>query len=282
MASALRFMVRNPSLIVGGIITATIVFIALFAPWLTVYPVDKMDMANRLSGPTAIHPLGTDNFGRDLWTRMALGARVSLTIAFTSVVISVVIGTIAGIVAGYFGGWVDNLLMRITDAFLSLPVIVLALAMVAVLGPGVPNVILALVAVFWTEYARVVRATTLSIREKQFVDAARTLGASHWRIILKELLPNAIGPIIVLATLGFGNALITESALSFLGFGVAPPTPTWGWTLSYGTKFLREAPWLSTVAGLFIMMTVLGFNLLGDGLRDVLDTRQSTGGRGKW
>jgi peptide/nickel transport system permease protein len=270
----MRVLKRNPSLAVGGAITLAIVLTALFAPFLTAHGVDQMDMANRLSGPSTSHWLGTDNFGRDLWTRMAHGARISLTIAFLSVGAAVVIGTAVGLVSGYFGGWVDLVLMRITDVFLGFPALILALALVAVLGPGVLNVAAALIVVFWTEYARVVRATTLMLREQAYVAAARAMGASDLRILFREILPNAIGPIIVLATLGLGTAIIAESALSFLGFGVPPPRPTWGWTLAYGTRFLRTDPWLSTVSGLAIMITVLGFNLLGDGLRDSLDPRQ--------
>ncbi len=166
--------------------------------------------------------------------------------------------------------------MRITDIFLGFPAIVLALAIVAVMGPGITNLAISLIAVFWTEYARVVRASTLVLREQNYVLAARALGASPWRILFIEILPNAMGPIIVLASLGLGTAIIAESALSFLGFGLPPPAPTWGWTLAYGTRFMRSEPWLSIISGLTIMVTVLGFNLLGDGLRDVLDPRQLT------
>jgi peptide/nickel transport system permease protein len=193
-----------------------------------------------------------------------------------------IIGTTVGLVAGYFGGWVDLLLMRITDIFLGFPAIVLSLAIVAVMGPGIANVAIALVIVFWTEYARVVRSTTLVLREQNYVQAAKALGANPARIIFKEILPNALGPIIVLASLGLGTAIIAESALSFLGFGLPPPTPTWGWTLAYGTRFMRDEPWLAIVSGATIMITVLGFNLLGDGLRDILDPRQlSRGGNAK-
>ncbi len=269
----MRRILENPSLVVGGSIVAAIVFIAIFAPLLSSYSIEQMDMANRLSGPTAAHWLGTDNFGRDLWTRMAHGARVSVAIALLSITAAVVIGTTIGLIAGYFGGLVDLVVMRIVDIFLGFPPLILALALVAALGPGVLNLSAALIAVFWTEYARVVRAVTLSLREYDYVDAARAIGASDARILLREILPNTIGPVTVLATLGLGTAIVAESGLSFLGFGVQPPTPTWGWTLAYGTRYLRSDPWLSTVAGLAIMITVLGFNLLGDGLRDHLDPR---------
>ena len=269
----MRRILDNPSLVVGGTIVATIVLIAVFAPLLSSYSIEQMDMANRLSGPTAAHWLGTDNFGRDLWARMAHGARVSVAIALLSIAAAVVIGTTVGLIAGYFGGIVDLVVMRIVDIFLGFPPLILALALVAALGPGVLNLSAALIAVFWTEYARVVRAVTLSLREYDYVDAARAIGASDARILLREILPNTIGPVTVLATLGLGTAIVAESGLSFLGFGVQPPTPTWGWTLAYGTRYLRSDPWLSTVAGLAIMITVLGFNLLGDGLRDHLDPR---------
>lgn len=272
---------KNTSLVVGALITLSIVLLAIFADFFATHAVEQMDMKNRFSTPTAAHILGTDNFGRDLWSRLIYGARISLTIAVISVTVSALIGTVVGLVAGYFGGWVDQLLMRITDIFLGFPAIVLALAIVAVLGPGVFNVALAIIVVAWTEYARVVRSTTLVLREQNYVQAAKALGAGPVRIIFKEILPNALGPIIVLASLGLGTAIISESALSFLGFGLPPPEPTWGWTLAYGTRFMRDAPWLSIISGLTIMVTVLGFNLLGDGLRDILDPRQLSRGGGK-
>ena len=270
----LKRALRNPSLVVGGVLTLTIVLAAVFAPLLATHSVDQMNMRARFAMPSAAHWLGTDNFGRDLWTRIIFGARISLSIALISVSAAAAIGSVVGLVAGYFGGWVDLLLMRITDVFLGFPALILALAIVAVLGPGVLNVSIALIVVFWTEYARVVRSATLVLREQAYVSAARALGASHWRIIFREILPNSVGPIIVLTTLGLGTAILSESALSFLGFGVPPPQPTWGWTLAYGTRFIRGEPWLSIVAGMAIMLTVLAFNLLGDGLRDILDPRQ--------
>jgi peptide/nickel transport system permease protein len=276
----LRRPLRNMPLLVGGLITAAVLLCAIFAPLLATHGVEQMDMANRFGRPSAAHWLGSDNFGRDLWTRMIFGARISLTIALVSVACAATIGSAVGLAAGYFGGWVDLALMRVTDIFLGFPALVLALAIVAVIGPGALNVAFALVVIFWTEYARVVRAATLALREQPYVLAARALGASHMRILLREILPNALGPIIVLATLGLGTAVISESALSFLGFGVPPPQPTWGWTLAYGTRFMRTEPWLAIVSGLAIMITVLGFNLLGDGLRDLLDPRQLARGAG--
>jgi peptide/nickel transport system permease protein len=267
---------RNPSLVIGGLIILTLVGLAIFAPVLATHGVDQPDMRNRFSYPSPEHLLGTDNLGRDLWSRLIFGARISLSIGVISVTVAALLGTTVGLAAGYFGGWVDMLLMRITDVFLGFPAVVLTLAIVAVLGPGIFNISAAIIAVTWTEYARVVRATTLVLREQNYVQAARALGAGWPRILFREILPNTLGPIIVLASLGLGTAVIIESALSFLGFGLPPPTPTWGWTLSYGTRFIRDEPWLSIISGATIMVTVLGFNLLGDGLRDILDPRQLT------
>ena len=272
---------KNTSLVVGALISLAIIFCAVFAPFVATHGVEQMDMINRFAWPTPGHILGTDNFGRDLWSRLVYGARVSLSIAIISVACAAVVGTVVGLVSGYFGGWVDQLLMRITDIFLGFPPLVLALAIVAVMGPGITNISFAIIIVTWTEYARVVRATTLVLREQNYVQAARALGASPARILFREVLPNAFGPIIVLASLGLGTAIISESALSFLGFGLPPPTPTWGWTLAYGTRFIRDEPWLSIISGATIMITVLGFNLLGDGLRDILDPRQLSRSGGK-
>jgi peptide/nickel transport system permease protein len=263
----------NPSLLIGGAISLTVVLIAVLAHWITWWPVDQMDMAHRFAGPSAQHLLGTDNFGRDLWTRIALGARISLAISVCSVALAVLIGGTLGMLAGYFGGWADLLLMRLVDIFLGFPSLLLALGLLAVLGPGWRNTTLALVASFWAEYARVARACVLALRDAEFVVAARAIGGTHAHVLRRTVLPNALGPIIVLATLGLGTAVVAESGLSFLGFGVPPPAPTWGWTLAYGTRYLRGAPWMASVAGLAIMITVLGFNLLGDGLRDWLDPR---------
>ena len=263
----------NLSLVAGSAIIIAILCFVAFGPLLSGYEVEEMDMRNRLQLPSKDHWLGTDNFGRDLWTRMAVGARVSMAVAISSVALAVIVGSLVGLASGYFGGWLDLVVMRIVDVFLGFPPIILALAIVAALGPGVINLALSLAAVFWTEYARVVRSVTLSVRETDYVMSAVALGSSHARIMFREILPNIVGPVTVLATLGLGTAIIAESGLSFLGFGVEPPTPTWGWTLSYGTRYLRAAPWLSTVAGLAIMITVLGFNLFGDGLRDYLDPR---------
>jgi peptide/nickel transport system permease protein len=261
------------SLRIGGAVIVAMAGFAIMGPLISSHGPEATDMANRFAGPSASHWLGTDNFGRDLWVRMALGARLSLTVALASVGIASLVGTLVGLVTGYLGGWVDLLVMRVVDVFLGFPPIVLALAIMAALGPGPENLVGSLAAVFWAEYARVVRAVTLAEREKTYVMAARAIGARPLRIMTHEILPNTLGPVLVLATLGLGTAIIAESGLSFLGFGVEPATPSWGWALATGTRYLRSDPWLSTVAGSAIMLTVLGFNLFGDGLRDRLDPR---------
>jgi peptide/nickel transport system permease protein len=261
----------TPSLVLGVVLVTSVVGIALLAPHLSRHELDEMDMSRRLAAPSWEHWLGTDNFGRDLWTRVAYGARLSLGISLTSVGIASVLGTFVGLLAGYFRGVVDDWLMRFADLFLGFPPFILALALVAALGPSAFSVVAALVAVLWTESARVVRAITLSEVERDYVSAARALGASHARILVTQLLPRTLGPLVVLSSLGIGTAIVAESGLSFLGFGVQPPTPTWGWTLAYGMRYLRTHIWLSTVPGLAILITVLGFHLVGDGLRDRLD-----------
>lgn len=261
------------SLKIGGAVILAMAGFAILGPLMSSHGAEATDMANRFAGPSATHWLGTDNFGRDVWVRMALGARLSLTVALASITIACVVGTLVGLLTGYLGGWVDLIVMRIVDMFLGFPPIILAMAIVSALGPGPENLVASLAAVLWAEYARVVRAVTLAERERGYVEAARAIGATPLRIMIREILPNTLGPVLVLATLGLGTAIIAESGLSFLGFGVEPTTPSWGSALATGTRYLRSDPWLSTVAGSAIMITVLGFNLLGDGLRDRLDPR---------
>jgi len=234
---------------------------------------ETVDIIARLNPPSAGHPLGTDHLGRDLLSRLVFGARISLLVAIASVGGAVAIGVVIGLLAGYYGRWVDGATMRVVDTFLAFPAILLALALVAVLGAGATSVIVALALVFWTQYARVVRAVTLAEKEKAYVEAARAIGAGDLRILLRHILPNVLSPVIILATLGMGTAVVAESTLSFLGMGVQPPAPSWGWTLAFGTRYLRDAPHIATFSGLAIMATVLGFNLLGDGIRDLLDPK---------
>jgi len=266
---------RSGSLIVGGLVVLALLGAALAAPLLAPGGPQKMDMIHRLLPPGPGHPLGTDNFGRDLLARLLFGARLSLGMAVLAVAISAIIGITVGLIAGYYGGWVDLVVMRVVDVFLGFPVIVLALALVAALGPGERNIVIALCTVFWTSYARVVRASVLSEKHREYAEATRAEGASDVRIMVRHILPNVLAPVIVLATLGVGGAILAESGLSFLGVGVQPPAPSWGWTLAYGMQYLRSDPWLSTLPGAAIMLSVLGFNLMGDGLRDVIDPKST-------
>ncbi|HXF83714.1 MAG TPA: ABC transporter permease [bacterium] len=254
-------------------IIAVIVLAAALPRLFTGASPEALDILARLSPPSAGHPLGTDHLGRDLLSRLVYGARLSLLVALVSVGGAALIGVVLGLLAGFYGRWVDTATMRLVDTFLAFPAILLALALVAVLGPGVGSVIIALALVFWTQYARVVRAVTLAEKAKAYVEGARAIGAGDLRILLRHILPNVLSPVIILATLGMGSAVVAESTLSFLGLGVQPPAPSWGWTLAFGTRYLRDAPHIATFSGLAIMFTVLGFNLLGDGIRDLLDPK---------
>lgn len=271
----LKRLIRNKSAAIGGVLIIIVLFCAVLAPVISPYDPYEMNMAIKLQPPSGEHIMGTDQFGRDLLSRIIYGSVVSLQVGIIAVGFSMVIGVFLGLIAGYYGGWTDKIIMRIVDIFLSFPIILLAIAFVAALGPSAGNVMLALGLIYWTNYARIVRSSVLSIKEEEYVLAAITTGASDFRIIFMYILPNAIAPIIVTATLGLGTAIISESTLSFLGLGIQAPAASWGNTLAFGLKFLRDAPHLSTFPGLAIMLTVLGFNLLGNGLRDVSDPKLS-------
>ena len=258
---------------VGASLLAVVVVAAVLPVVFTRADPEQVDIVARLAPPSRAHPLGTDNIGRDLVARLVYGSRISLLVALISVSGAVLVGVTLGLLGGFYGRWAEAGIMRAVDVFLSFPAILLALALVAVLGAGVPSVIIALVLVFWTQYARVVHGATLAEKEKTYVEAARAIGAGDGRILVRHILPNIISPIVILATLGMGTAVVAESTLSFLGMGVQPPTPSWGWTLAFGTRYLRDAPHIATFSGLAIMATVLGFNLLGDGIRDLLDPK---------
>ena len=267
---------RNKPLITGCVLVMLVILVAIFAPHLAIHDPYEMNFDSRLELPSKSHWLGTDNFGRDLWSRIALGTRVSAIIAILSVSVSAILGTLVGLYAGYKGGWFDLVIMRIVVIFLGFPVLILALALVAALGPGVKNIVIALIFVYWGRFTRIVRAETLSVKENEYVIAARTSGASTTRILFVHILRNIWGPPLVFGTLSLGTAILTETALSFLGFGASPPTPTWGWIMAYGLRYIQTVPWFSIVPGLAIMITVLGFNLLGDGLQEYLDPKNHT------
>lgn len=258
---------------IGGTIVLAVVLGAVLAPVLTPDDPEAMEMTKRLEGPSWRHPMGTDEFGRDLFTRVLYGARISLSVALIAVALSVVIGVSLGLISGYYGGLLDLLVQRVVDIFLAFPVLLLAIALVAALGSSPRNVVLALGLVGWTSYARVVRVEVLALKGREFVQSARVVGVSDLRIVLRHILPNVVSPVLVLGTLGIGYAIVAEAGLSFLGLGVQPPAPSWGWTVAFGTRFLRDAPHLSTFPGIAIMVSVIGFSLLGDGLRDLFDPR---------
>ncbi|WP_293032186.1 nickel transporter permease [Natronococcus sp.] len=269
----LRAFFANPLNVVGLALVAAVATAAVVGPVVAPYDPTGQDLANRLQSPSRSHPLGTDQLGRDLLSRLLYGARISLGIAVAVTGIRLVLGTTIGLVAGYVGGWIDELLMRLVDVQLAFPGLVLALVIAGILGPSLRNVMIALAVVGWASYARVVRGSVLSTKERPFVDAARLMGVSRTRIAVRHLLPNVASPVIVLATLNMGTVVLATAGLSFIGLGAQPPTPEWGTMLSAGRHHLREAWWLANVPGVAIMCTVLGFNLLGDGLRDLLDPK---------
>jgi peptide/nickel transport system permease protein len=261
----------NPLAATGLVILAVVVLMALFAPYLAPFDPTAVHLTEGLSGPSITHPLGQDKLGRDILSRIIYGARVSLYVGVFTVLISAVVGSIVGALAGYLGGVVDEVVMRLIDILLAFPGILLAIAIMAILGPSLNNVVIALALLGWVTYARLVRGQVLALREYEFVQAARALGADAKRIIARHLMPNVLGPVIVTATFGMAGAIVAEAGLSFLGLGTQPPTPSWGSMLNDGRAFLLTAPHLTTFPGVAIMVIVLGLNFLGDGLRDILD-----------
>jgi peptide/nickel transport system permease protein len=268
-----RLARRSTSVSIGALIVAALLLAAVLAQLIAPYDPFAMNPAVRLEPPSARNILGTDNYGRDLLTRLVYGARVSLVVGLASIAVAAAIGVTIGLVSGYVGGWSDLLIMRGVEIVQAFPPLLLALALVSIMEVGIGSVILAVGMVQWTVFARVVRASALALKEEEFVLAARASGLTGPRIVLRHILPNAVAPLVVLATLGIGTAITTEAALSFLGLGVPPPTPSWGATLAFGLSYMRDSPHLATFPGLAIMVTVLGFNLLGDGLRDLGDPR---------
>lgn len=246
---------------------------AVCAPLIAPSDPTAIHVEDRLQPPSIEHPMGTDQLGRDLFTRVLYGARISLQVSVVVVVLTLLIGGVVGLIAGYAGGWVDEGLMRLVDLLIAFPGLLFALVIAAVLGPSLMNIMIALSAVGWTEYARIIRGSVLSVKEDEFVKAAQIMGASRTRIIARHLVPNVVSPIVVLATMNMATVVLGTAALSFLGLGAQPPTPEWGNMLANSRDTLMTAWWVSTFPGLAIMLTVLGFNLLGDGLRDVLDPR---------
>ena len=273
------FCRRKPLGALGGLIVLVLLLLALFAPWIAPYSYDETIPGARMKAPGAQFWMGTDNLGRDVFSRVVYGAGVSVTVGFGAVLLANVFATLIGITSGYFGGAYDICVQRVVDAWQSFPFLVVILSMMVVLGPGLLNLVLALGVLGAAAGSRVIRGTTISVMQNTYVEAARALGAGHLRIMLRYVLPNVAATIIILATIGLGAAILAESALSFLGFGVPPPYPSWGAMLSgSGRSFMYRAPWMAIWPGAAISLAVFGFNMLGDALRDVLDPRLRGGG----
>ena len=271
--NALRLLLRHRLAMFGAVLVAVEVGLAVLAPWIAPHDPTRMDYKAVLSGPTAEHPFGTDELGRDLLSRTLYGARLSLEVGLVAVLVAVVIGVPIGLVSGYLGGVFDEAVMRVVDAVMALPALVLALTIAAVLGPGIWNATVAIAVVAAPTYTRLVRGQVLSIKENDYVLAAQCIGAPTWVILMRHVLPNAFSPVIVQASLGVGFAIILEASLSFIGLGAQPPTPSWGSMVQVGFQYLEIAPWFVLVPATAIFLAVLGFNMLGDGLRDTLDPK---------
>jgi len=269
----LRRFAKNKAALLGFAVILILTLCSLFPSVIAPYGYDDQQLSQRFLSPSGQHLFGTDEFGRDIFSRVVYGCRISLAIGLVSVSISCVLGIILGCIAGYYGSLVDNILMRIVDIMLAIPNILLALSIVAALGTGFFNLMLAIGIGAVPGYARIVRASILSVKEQEFIEAARATGASDWRIIMQHILPNCMAPIIVQATMSIANAVLSAAALSFIGLGISPPTPEWGAMLSSGRSFIRDYWFVVTFPGMAIMITVFAFNLFGDGLRDALDPR---------
>lgn len=269
-------MLRQPGPIIGLAVLLIVVAVALLAPVLTAYDPARNNLLESLESPSAKHVMGTDLLGRDVFTRIAYGARVSLAVAVIVQLVSVVIGTAIGLLAGYYGGWLDDAISALTTVVQAFPGLLFAIAVMAVLGPSLYNVFIALALVSWPTVARLVRGETMSLKEQLYVEGARAVGAPDAYIVLRHVLPNCLGPIIVVTTLGLGSVVLSEATLSFLGLGIQPPMPSWGSMLAESRNRVMDAPWLMIFPGLAIFVTVLAFNFLGDGLRDALDPKLRT------
>jgi peptide/nickel transport system permease protein len=264
---------KTPLALIGTVIIGLFLLIALFAPLLAPYDPIATDLSRKLEAPSAAHPFGLDQFGRDVLSRVIMGSRIEVQIIFIISVISIAIGLVVGIVAGYFGGVVDEILMRITDIFLAFPRLVLAMAFAAALRPTLTNAIVAISLVEWTVYARLARAEAIKVRSQPYIEAIKAVGASDFKIMMFHVLPMSISPVIVQLTMRMGTIILTAASLGFLGLGAQPPLPEWGAIVSDGRSYLMENWWITAFPGMAIAITVLGFNLLGDGIRDILDPR---------
>ena len=272
-ADGLRSYRRNKGAILGLVLLVIVVFLAVAAPWISPYSPYKQNLREALASPSTTHILGTDHLGRDLFARIIYGGRTSLRVGFIATGIACCIGIPLGLISGYFGGWVDILLMRLVDILLAFPGMLLALTIMALLGPSLPNAMIAAGVYIIPDYVRVGRATTLAVREFDYVTSARAVGCSHWYTILRYILPNVMLPLIVLASLNLASTILFVAGLSFLGMGAQPPTAEWGIMLADGRLYLRQAWWPAVFPGVSLLLTLLGINMVGEGLRDALDPR---------
>lgn len=264
---------RQPLIVVGFVLLLIFVLAAIFAPQLSPTDPLKGQVINSLKPPSLAHPFGTDKLGREIVSRLLYGARISLFVGFSVVIGAGLIGSLLGLLAGYLGGWIDEILMRVTDIFFAFPSLILAMAIAGALGPSLQNALIAITAVTWPIYARLIRGQVLALKEREFIIAAHTVGVPAWRILLRHILPNTLAPLLVQASFDLGSAILSVAGLSFIGFGAQPPTPEWGVMISEGRNYMATQWWLATFPALAILMVVTGFNLLGDGLRDLLDPR---------
>ena len=274
---AWRRLRRHRLAMAGGGVVLVLVVASALSPWIAPYPPTHIDLANRMSPPSGRHPLGTDELGHDVLTRLLYAGRVSLTVGFSAALASALLGTVVGLVSGFYGGWLDNVLMRFVDIMLSIPDLPILIILARYFGGSLLGIVLVITVFGWMGTARLVRGEVLQLKNTDFVEAARALGASPGRIMFRHLIPNALAPVIVAATLAVGSAILTEAALSYLGFGIQPPTPSWGNMLQNAQDFIWRTPLLAFWPGLMIFLTVLAFNFFGDGLRDALDPRLRTG-----
>lgn len=270
---AWRTFLKNKLAIIGACIVFFFIILAIFAPLIAPEGIDNKELANRLKPPSSKHWFGTDDFGRDIFARVIFGARISLKVGLLAVLGSAVVGSFLGIIAGYYGRWIDNLICRIFDIMLAFPSILLAIAIVAVLGPSLRNALIAIAIINVPNFGRLIRSRVLSVKEEEYITAAKAVGMKDRRILFNHILPNSIAPIIVQGSLAIATAIIEAAALGFLGMGATPPDPEWGKMLSDSKNYLVQAPWTMIFPGLAIMLSVLGFNLMGDGLRDALDPK---------
>jgi len=277
----IKLVLAQKSGLFGFILASLVLICAILAPWIAPYDPYAMSMDEALQAPSTDHPMGTDVFGRDVMSRLIYGARISMEVSLLSRLISLALGTVLGLLAGYFGGKLDSLVMRFADVTLAYPALLLLIAVIAAVGPSRTSLILSLGVVGWAAVARIVRAQVLSIKEREFVMAVRSLGGRHGGILFRHLLPNCMSQLIIVFSMGLGMGIMAESSMSFLGLGAQPPLPSWGSMISSGLDYLRVAPWLSLSPGIGITLAVLGFNLLGDAFRDVLDPKlRNLGARG--